>query len=433
MIFEFLKYVKPVWYFNLRRESGDYIFPNLEDGSYFIDSDFNTVLGQKYFASYTIVTECIPNNSNCYSNFEKVSIHDNYVFIRKTFSSFWAYYVFFMRVISLNNPVKEFSIFYQTRKIKRNYFSPINDDSFTTFSSQLVNDNPLISVIIPTLNRYKFLKEVLVDLEKQSYKNFEVVVIDQSNPFQEDFYTKYNLDINLVFQEEKALWKARNTGILLAKSDYVLFCEDDIRFDADWILNHLKCIDYFDCDISTGVFYPIGTSIPISSSFFKIAEQFSSANALIKKQVFAKVGLFDRQFEGMRAGDGEFGLRCFLNGTKSVSNPYSACTDLKASIGGLREMGSWDSFRPKSVLAPRPVPSVIYFSRKYFGNNLSILMLLNVIPFSLTPYSWKKLKMGKLISLLIFLIFFPFVLLQVVRSWIKSSKMINEGSKIKFL
>ena len=76
---------------------------------------------------------------------------------------------------------------------------------------------PKVSVIIPTLNRYKYLKDVLSDLEKQDYRNFEVIVCDQSDNFDEDFYNGWNLDLKLIRQEEKALWLARNTAVKAAK------------------------------------------------------------------------------------------------------------------------------------------------------------------------------------------------------------------------
>ena len=62
-------------------------------------------------------------------------------------------------------------------------------------------------------------------------------------------------------------------------------------------------------------------------------------------------------------GDGEFGTRCYINGLFAVLNPLSPCTDVKASSGGLRQMGSWDSWRPLKFFSARPIPSVLYYSR----------------------------------------------------------------------
>src|SRR5690606_32721423 len=125
---------------------------------------------------------------------------------------------------------------------------------------------------------------------------------------------------------------------------------------AAWPSSHLECLDFFYADISARAFYPLGGSIPQERSFFCIASQFATGNAMLYKDVFKKIGLFDRQFEKQRMGDGEFGLRAYLNGLKSISNPFASCIDVKAGTGGLRQMGSWDAFRPKKLFAPRPIP-----------------------------------------------------------------------------
>jgi hypothetical protein len=130
----------------------------------------------------------------------------------------------------------------------------------------------------------------------------------------------------------------------------------------------------------------------------------------IYKKVFKKVGLFDRQFEKQRLGDGEFGLRVYLEGIKSISNPKASCIDVKASSGGLREMGSWDAFRPSNFFAPRPIPSVLYFFRRYFGNKPSRLTLLRTVPLSIFPYQFKKNKPLLLLGTCISLIIFPLVI-----------------------
>ena len=172
------------------------------------------------------------------------------------------------------------------------------------------------------------------DLEQQDYNNFEVIVVDQSEPYNPEFYSGFNLNINLIRQEEKALWLARNTAIKNSKGEFIALSEDDVRIKPNWISSHLKCLDYFDAEVSAGVFYPEGQNIPIDRSYFAIASQFATGNAMLYKNVFKRVGLFDRQFEKQRMGDGEFGLRVYLENIKSVSNPIASCIDVKAGTGG---------------------------------------------------------------------------------------------------
>ena len=129
-------------------------------------------------------------------------------------------------------------------------------------------------------------------------------------------------------------------------------------------------------------------------------------------------------------GDGEFGLRSYIHGFQSISNPIAKRSHLKAPKGGLREFGSWDGFRSKGLLPPKPVPSVLYFMRKYFGNKVSIFYLVQNIPISIGLYRHKGTNLGNTISLLLFLIFFPLIVIQVLRSWLISSEMIKKGSQI---
>src|SRR5690606_21127146 len=117
----------------------------------------------------------------------------------------------------------------------------------------LISENPLVTVVIPTLIRYEYLKDVLMDLEQQDYNNFEVIIVDQSEPFNENFYSGFKLDIQLIHQEERALWLARNQAIGKSKGVYLLLFDDDSRVDSDWITNHLKCLDFFKAELSSGV------------------------------------------------------------------------------------------------------------------------------------------------------------------------------------
>ena len=75
--------------------------------------------------------------------------------------------------------------------------------------------------------------------------------------------------------------------------------------------------------MSSGTFISVvGGKGPKSYSYFKVSDQIDTGNVLIKRKVFEEIGLFDRQFEKQRMGDGEFGLRAYLSGYLKV---LSAC------------------------------------------------------------------------------------------------------------
>jgi hypothetical protein len=171
--------------------------------------------------------------------------------------------------------------------------------------------------------------------------------------------------------------------------------------------------------------------LPQNYRYFRVSDLLDTGNVLIKKKVFETIGLFDNQFEKQRMGDGEFGLRAYLNGFVNISNPYATRLHLKVGTGGLRQIGSWDAFRPKKMLSPRPIPSVLYLYRSYFGNKLSKYALLKTLPSSIIPYKFKKNKKILIFGVLISILLLPILLLQVFRSWRLASIKIKQGALIE--
>ncbi|MCC1484886.1 glycosyltransferase family 2 protein [Winogradskyella sp. E313] len=399
------------------------------------DATYKSEIAKSYDLAWQAIHKGYISDANTIQTISPIPLHDEYVFIRKNFSSVWVFYVLLIRIFSFKKPFKEFRNWFITRSTNR--FRYIEDtivhDGWEQFQSQLIAESPKVSVVIPTLNRYHYLKDVLKDFEKQDYTNFEIIVVDQSEPFNSGFYDEFKLNINVIKQAEKALWLARNTAIRNASGKFIALSEDDVRIESDWISKHLKCIDFFKADISAGVFYPEGQNLPKARSFFMMASQFATGNAMLYKSVFKEIGLFDRQFEKQRMGDGEFGLRAYLNGFKSISNPEASCIDVKADVGGLREMGSWDAFRTKKWFAPRPIPSVLYFFRKYFGNKAAKYALMRTVPLSIMPYQFKKNKAMLIIGALVSILILPIVIVQVLKSWRMSNIKLREGELIERL
>ena len=443
--YSLMKYIRPIWYFHLISNDGEsVVWTNYNQLSrdekevIHYDQDYSNQVLSNWDASYQALMKGIVKKTGNNIQTDEIELlpADIYRFIRKYHKKIWLYLIFFQRLSSLFNPISEFIGLWQTRHVQKyNLFhTHYVYDEYPDYDSSLIKSNPLLSIIIPTYNRYEPLNNLLKDLEEQTYTNFEVILIDQSNPFQKELYNNLNFRYHIIRQEDPALWKARNRGIKSAKSEYLLFLDDDSRIAPDWILEHLKCLDYFQADISSGVSKSlIGAKIPENYSFFRWSDQLDTGNVLIKKKVFEKCGLFDRQFEKMRMGDGEFGVRAYINGFKNISNPKAPREHLKIAEGGLRDMGHWDAFRPKNIFGPRPVASVLYFWRKYWGNKAAILSCINTMPFSINPYFLKGKLKGYIISIILVLSLFPLLIIQLLRSWSKSSKMIKRGPLIERL
>jgi glycosyltransferase involved in cell wall biosynthesis len=426
----------------LKKHDGNSIFPKVSNLPMHIqkqlgrDLRFKSQMACDYDMSWRAIQLGYIGDAVCYKEIVPVSVYDNYVFIRKYVHWIWVLYVLILRLLSFKNPIVEVLGWWQSRDVnqKNSNLAVIPYLDWDTYESLLLQDRPLVSVVIPTLNRYDYLKDVFRDLEKQTYDHFEVLVVDQTDDFQNSIYEGWNIDLHYWHQKEKALWKARNNAIKKAKGDYILLYDDDSRVDSNWISNHIKCLDYFKADLSSGIsISKTGAPIPSNYSFFRISDQLDTGNVLLKKEVFEKIGLFDCQFEKQRMGDGEFGLRSYLSGCLNISNPYAKRLHLKVGTGGLRDMGSWDAFRPKKWFSPRPIPSVLYLYRKYYGNNSARLALIKTIPPSIMPYRYKKSPSLMLLGAILSVFISPIIILQVYRSWQLSDFKLKEGEKIEKL
>ena len=440
MIFSFLKYIHPIDYFNLKKQDGTTVFPDPDQlpeivrSKLTLDTGYQTSLAQKRDLAWQAIQKGFIGDAETLSWDENLALVDEYRFVRKYFHRLWPYYILFIRTLTFHNPIKEFLAFYRSRKTPRVniYQHPIVYDDWDRFEGDLVRQAPKVSVIIPTLNRYSYLKDVLHDLEAQDYANFDVIVIDQSDPFQRTFYDDFALNIQVIYQAEREICLARDTAILASDSEYLLLFDDDSRVKSDWLRNHLKCLDYFKAEISAGTSISvIGARVPEAYRHLKLSNQIDTGNVMLKREVFHHIGLFDRQLEKIGLEDAELGLRAYLAGFLNVSNPFSQRLHLKAGTGGFREIGIWDGLRSAKWFAPRPTPSFLYIGRKYYGSAPSIYSLLTTVPPSLIPIQYKRNKKLLFLGYFLFLFAFPVVFFQVIASWYIAGKKIKEGPKIK--
>lgn len=441
----FLQYFRPIWYFNLMINSDckspwpNYELLSPEEKQLVVyDQGYSHPELSKWDASYQALLNGVITTSEYKVTKQIINIYPNdlYRFYKKYYKNIWLVIIFFQRILSFYNPLYEFIGLYKTVFIQKYSKSKkyCGHDKYNFFNSSILKLNPMVEIIIPTYKRYHTLVNVLKDLQNQKYKNFKVIIIDQNRSFSKSFYDRFNLKYKIIRQGKPGLWKARNKAILNSSSSYLLFLDDDSRVRSDWILEHIKCIDYFKSDISSGVSISLkGDKVPFNYYYFRRADQIDTGNVLIKRKVFEKCGLFDEQFEGMRMGDGEFGARAYLNAFSNISNPNARREHIKAAYGGLRSFGKWDGFYSLKLFSPRPIPSVLYYWRKYWGNKDAVVSCLLNLPMSIMPYRFKKYYFAKIVSILLFFLLFPVILIQLISSWLISTKMLNKGAIIKQL
>lgn len=113
----------------------------------------------------------------------------------------------------------------------------------------------MISVIMLTYNREEYVKNMIDDIRKQDYTEFEYVIInngstDGTNKVVNN-YAKLDSRIKLITLEQpQPIGKARNIGIGHAVGDYITFVDDDDRVSEEYLRYLFGLITEFDAQIA---------------------------------------------------------------------------------------------------------------------------------------------------------------------------------------
>src|SRR3989344_1211017 len=168
----------------------------------------------------------------------------------------------------------------------------------------------LVSVIIPTYNRAKYIQRALDSVLFQSYQNFEIIIVDDgSTDNTKSVLEPYIKDprIFYIYQQNQKVSKARNNGIAQSKGGYVALLDSD-----DYWLDNKKLekqINFFEKNpdyllTSGGIVRITESSKEISRvlnpEFDKAIRDgmlfsclFAPSGAMFRKSIFEKVGGFN--------------------------------------------------------------------------------------------------------------------------------------------
>lgn len=100
------------------------------------------------------------------------------------------------------------------------------------------DDMPLVSVVMPIYNVEKYLPECLDSVINQTYKNLEIILVDDGSPDNCgkicDEYSKKDSRIKVIHKANGGVSSARNAGIDLSTGEWIWFCDPD-----DWVEKNL--------------------------------------------------------------------------------------------------------------------------------------------------------------------------------------------------
>lgn len=122
-------------------------------------------------------------------------------------------------------------------------------------------NQPFFTIIIPTFNRSGYLRETLDKLTEQTFKNFEVIVINDCSSDDTESVVLNHRTLNIVYHKNQVNLErsaSRNIGIEKAVGSYLLFLDDD-----DYYLpEHLDSIYQYitNCPEKSSIFYTYKTN-----------------------------------------------------------------------------------------------------------------------------------------------------------------------------
>ncbi len=124
-----------------------------------------------------------------------------------------------------------------------------NNVILTKMDVSAVTDNtnqpntPKVSVCIPTFDRKEYLKETLDSILAQTYKNYEIIIVDDgSTDGTADMITSLGYPITYHWQQNTGDAAARNKLIELAKGDYISFIDSDDLLVPDAVEKMVEAI-----------------------------------------------------------------------------------------------------------------------------------------------------------------------------------------------
>ena len=243
-------------------------------------------------------------------------------------------------------------------------------------------ENISATLIIPTLNRAKTALDTLAKLESQTSDRFEVLVVDQSDRIDAGLknYRSGKYGYRYIHEEIKNLPNARNIGARQATGDILIFIDDDVVPNDDYVSSYRKIFAKNPgYTVIGGKIREENSRIMINaptitggriSCYGKTRKNFMAdtpgecdwvvgCNFAVRRKWFLDVGGFDTNYIGNAIlEDTDFCFNIKTRGGVVMYFPDPSLHHLREPSGGTRNVGRHMSMYFRSH-------NTVYFFRKY--------------------------------------------------------------------
>jgi len=168
---------------------------------------------------------------------------------------------------------------------------------------------PRVSVIIPVFNGGKFIGQAIDSVLKQTFRDLEIVVVDDGSTDETpSVVAQFSDRILYLRQENQGVSVARNTGIEAARGDYLAFLDADDVWLPHKLQRQVECLNkqsnvsavgcgHYVADRELNVLeekIPLHSQSPLDDLLlFRSNHGLCSSTLLVKKNVIYRVGNFD--------------------------------------------------------------------------------------------------------------------------------------------
>lgn len=117
-----------------------------------------------------------------------------------------------------------------------------------------MNEEKLLSVIVPVYKVEPYLHRCIDSIRNQTYKHLQIILVDDGSPDNCgkicDEYAELDARIIVVHQKNRGLSGARNTGLRYAKGEYVAFVDSDDWISSDMYQTLVNLVELNDLDMA---------------------------------------------------------------------------------------------------------------------------------------------------------------------------------------